>query len=137
MWYGFFGLLVGIAVGVITPLHIPIEFSRYIAVGIMGILDSVFGAVRADFQKQYNATVFISGIITNMLLAIMITYVGDRLGIDLYLAIIVAFTIRMLNNIGIIRYFFLSRFIGKHEVQNHINAKVAVENQLKTKPKVE
>lgn len=125
MWYGLFGLAIGIVIGAFTPLHIPVEFARYSAVGIMGIMDSVLGAVRADLQRHYNATVFISGLITNMFLAIAITFVGDRLGIDLYLAIIVAFTIRMLNNIGIIRYFFLTRFMSKKEVDARLKEKLA------------
>lgn len=127
MWYGLVGIILGIVVGIYTPLHIPIEYARYTAVGIMGIMDSVLGAIRGDLQGHYNATVFISGLITNMLLAIIITFLGDRLGIDLYLAIIVAFTIRMLNNIGIIRYFFLSRFMGKKEVEQRLKAKAEVE----------
>lgn len=127
MWYGALGLIIGIVLGIYTPLDIPVDYARYTAVGIMGILDSVLGAIRGDLQGHYNATVFISGLITNMFLAIIITFVGDRLGIDLYLAIIVAFTIRMLNNIGIIRYFFLSRFMGKKEVEARLKAKAELE----------
>ncbi len=127
MWFGILGLIIGIIAGIYTPLNIPIEYARYTAVGIMGILDSVFGALRSELQGHYNATVFISGLITNMILAIIITFVGDRLGIDLYLAIIVAFTIRMLNNIGIIRYFFLSRFMGKKEIETRLKAKAELE----------
>lgn len=127
MWYGLIGIALGILIGIYTPLHIPIEYARYTAVGIMGIMDSVLGAVRGDLQGRYNATVFISGLVTNMFLAIIITFLGDRLGIDLYLAIIVAFTIRMLNNTGIIRYFFLTRFMGKKEVESRLKAKAEVE----------
>lgn len=127
MWYGLLGLAFGIGIGALTPLHVPIELARYSAVGIMAILDSVFGAMRADLQRHYNATIFISGLITNMILAVLITLVGDRLGIDLYLAIIVAFTIRMLNNIGIIRYFFLTRFIGKKEVEAKLKIDAEIE----------
>lgn len=120
MWYGILGLAVGIAIGIYTPLQIPVEFARYTAVGIMAVLDSVLGAIRADYQRHYNATVFISGLFTNMILATVITYVGDRLGIDLYLAIIVAFTIRMLNNTGIIRYFLLIKYLGKKELEHKV-----------------
>ncbi len=123
MRYGLLGLTIGIIIGIFVPLQIPVEFARYSAVAIMGILDSTVGAMRADLQKQYNATIFISGLITNMILATLITFVGDRLGIDLYLAIIVAFTIRILNNLGILRYSFLANFIGRREVEAHLKAK--------------
>lgn len=120
MWFGILGLIIGIIIGVYTPLQIPVEYARYSAVGIIAVLDSVLGAIRADYQHRYNATIFISGLITNMVLAAVITYVGDRLGIDLYLAIIVAFTIRMLNNIGIVRYFLLIKYLGRKDLTHEV-----------------
>lgn len=120
MWFGIIGLIIGIIIGVITPLTIPVEFARYTAVGILGIFDSILGAARSDLQGKYNVTIFISGLIFNMTLAGVITYLGDRLGLDLYLAVLVVFTLRIFANIGTIRYSFLSRFIGKKRVEEEI-----------------
>jgi len=120
MWYGFLGLIIGIVVGIIAPLSIPIQFARYTAVGILGILDSILGATRADLQGKYNSIIFISGLIFNMLLAIGITYLGDRLSLDLYLAVLIVFTFRMFSNIATIRYSFLTKFIGKKRVEEEI-----------------
>lgn len=123
MWFGFIGFIIGIIIGVYAPVSIPIEFARYTAVGILGILDSVLGAFKADLQTKYNVTVFISGLLFNMVLAMLITYLGDRLGLDLYLAVLVVFTIRIFQNIGTIRYAFLTKFIGKKRVQEEIKEK--------------
>lgn len=120
MLYVLVGLLVGIGVGIIAPLNIPIEFVRYTAVGILGILDSILGAIRADLQGRYNITIFVSGLIFNMILAMLITYIGDRLGLDLYLAVLVVFTLRIFANIGTIRYSFLTNFLGKKRVEEEI-----------------
>lgn len=120
MWYGFIGLVIGVVIGVITPLSIPVEFARYTAVGILGIFDSILGAIRADLQEKYNVTIFVSGLIFNMILAGGITYLGDRLGLDLYLAVLVVFTLRIFANIGTIRYSFLTRFLGKKRVLEEI-----------------
>ena len=95
MFYGILGLLVGMLIGILAPMSIPIQFARYTAVGILGILDSILGAARADLQSKYNSTIFISGLIFNMLLAMGITYLGDRLSLDLYLAVLIVFTFRM------------------------------------------
>lgn len=122
MWFGIIGIAIGIAIGIFAPVTIPIEFARYTAVGILGILDSIFGAVKANLQGKYDLTIFISGLLFNMLLAIAITYIGDRLGIDLYLAVLVVFTIRIFNNIGTIRYSFLTKFIGKRRVEKEIKS---------------
>jgi small basic protein len=120
MWYAGIGLVIGLAIGFIAPLSIPIQFARYTAVGILGILDSILGAVKADMQGKYNSTIFISGLIFNMTLAVGITYLGDRLSLDLYLAVLIVFTLRMFTNIATIRYFFLTRFLGKKRVEEEI-----------------
>lgn len=123
MGYLILGLLLGILVGIYAPFTIPSIFARYTAVGIMGILDSIFGAIRADLQGKYNPSIFISGLFFNMVLAMIFTWLGDRLSIDLYLAVIVVFTIRIFTNIGIIRYPILTRFLGRKRVQEEIEKK--------------
>lgn len=121
MLYVLIGLLIGVGIGIGAPIEIPVEFVRYTAVGILGILDSILGAIRADLQGRYNITIFISGLIFNMILAMLITYFGDRLGLDLYLAVLVVFTLRIFANIGTIRYSFLTKFLGKKRVEEEIN----------------
>lgn len=120
MWYVFIGLTIGIIVGLYTPVEIPMEFARYTAVGILGILDSLLGAVRADLQKKYDTTIFLSGLVFNMTLAMIITYLGDKLSLDLYLAVLIVFTFRIFANIATIRYAFLEKSIGKKRVQEEI-----------------
>ena len=120
MWYIFIGLTIGIIIGLNTPVEIPMEFARYTAVGILGILDSLLGAVRADLQKKYNTTIFLSGLVFNMTLAMLITYLGDKLSLDLYLAVLIVFTFRIFANLATIRYAFLEKSIGKKRVQEEI-----------------
>lgn len=120
MWFALIGLVFGITIGIFAPLSIPLEFARYTAVGILGILDSLLGAVRADLQGKYDSSIFISGLFFNMTLASAITYLGDRLGLDIYLAVLVVFTLRIFGNIATIRYSFISRFIGHKRAQEEI-----------------
>lgn len=120
MWFALIGLLIGIGIGIFAPLSIPVEFARYTAVGILGILDSILGAVRADLQGKYDSSIFISGLFFNMVAAVLITYIGDRLGLDLYLAVLVVFTLRIFDNIATIRYSFLTKFLGRKRVQEEI-----------------
>jgi len=120
MLYIIVGLIVGIAIGVYAPMEIPAEFARYTAVGIIGIFDSILGAIRADLQKKYRTTIFLSGLFFNMIFAMLITYLGDRLGLDLYLAVLVVFMIRIFQNIATIRYVFLENYLGRKRVQEEI-----------------
>ena len=96
MRWALLGFVIGILIGFYAPINIPIEYSRYTAVAILGIIDSIVGAIRADMRRDYHMSIFISGLLINMVIAVIITYVGDRLSLDLYLAIVIAFTIRIM-----------------------------------------
>jgi small basic protein len=120
MIWGLLGLLIGLLLGYVFPLTIPVEYARYTAVGIMGILDALFGGWKAALQKEYDVTIFLSGLFFNMFLAMIITWLGDRLSLDLYLAVLIFFTFRIFTNIGIIRYSFLTKFLGKKKVEEKI-----------------
>ena len=120
VWWSIAGFLAGVILGIYAPLSIPIQFARYTAVGIIGIVDSIFGGISADLKGEYNPVIFISGLLFYMTIAMLITYLGDRLGIDLYLAVIVVFTFRIFGNLSTIRYSFLTRFLGKKQVEEKI-----------------
>ena len=107
VWLPLLGLLLGLLVGSALSLSVPIAFSRYAAVGILAAMDSVLGALRAELEGTYRNKVFLSGFATNALLAVLLTYLGDRLGVELHLAAIVAFGVRLFNNLAIIRRRFL------------------------------
>ena len=107
MWLPVIGLLLGIAIGFVFSLSVPAEYSRYTAMAILAALDSVLGAVRAELQGEYDNKVFLSGLVVNALLAAGLTFLGDRLGVELYYAAIVAFGVRLFGNLAIIRRRFL------------------------------
>jgi len=108
MLWATLGIIIGIIVGLNMHYAIPIEYIKYTAVIIVGIIDSLFGAIKAEMTKEdYNPTVFITGLVTNIFLAIGITLLGEQLGLDLYLAATVVFTFRIFSNVGIIRRSFL------------------------------
>ncbi|OGC82731.1 MAG: hypothetical protein A2788_00375 [Candidatus Abawacabacteria bacterium RIFCSPHIGHO2_01_FULL_46_8] len=106
----FYGLVVGLILGIVLEIPIPVGYVRYTAVAIIGILDSIIGAIRADVygpishdDRKYDFVIFFSGLIFNVFLAVAITWLGDQLGVDLYLAAVIAFTLRIFKNLGYIR----------------------------------
>jgi small basic protein len=110
MWLPLIGLLLGLIVGSIFSITIPVEYTRYTAIAILAALDSVLGALRAEMESQYDNLIFVSGFFVNALLAVLLTFLGDRLGVELYTAAIVAFGVRMFYNLAIIRRLLLTRF---------------------------
>lgn len=108
-----FGLIVGILAGIFLPYYIPQQYSSYVAVAILAALDSVFGGIVASLQGKFDLKIFLSGFFGNALLAAALAYIGDQLGIQLYLAAIFAFGNRLFLNFAIIR-----RHVLKKEARN-------------------
>ncbi len=107
MWIPLAGLLVGILLALILRIDVSFEFARYSAVGILAALDSVVGAIRAELNGSYDNRIFISGFVVNALVAVLLTFVGDRLGLDLYLVALITFGLRIFQNVALIRRHFL------------------------------
>jgi small basic protein len=96
-------IIMGIVIGTRLPIVIPLAYAKYISVSFLAALDSVLGAIRSGMEGKYKFTVFSTGFITNALLAALLTLVGDRLGVDLYIAAVVVFGGRIFQNLAIIR----------------------------------
>lgn len=107
LWVPIVAVLVGLLIGLQFDFRVPQEFTRYTAVAVLAALDSVLGAIRAELNQSYQNKVFISGFLLNTFLAILITYLGDRLGADIWLAAVVAFGSRLFNNLALIRRHFI------------------------------
>jgi small basic protein len=111
-WLPILGLLIGLVLGAALSLTIPAEYSRYTAMAILAALDSVLGAVRSEMAGEFDNRIFLSGFFANVVLAGGLTFLGDRLGVELYIAAIVAFGVRLFNNLAIIRRQLLTRWRG-------------------------
>ncbi|MEI3338351.1 MAG: small basic family protein [Clostridium sp.] len=110
------GLLIGMLLGIVFDIDIPSNFSPYMSVAILACLDSVFGAVRANLSKNFKADIFISGFFGNSILAACLAYLGDKLGIPMYIAAVIVFGGRIFDNFAIIRRILLDRLKEKDKV---------------------
>lgn len=107
------GLLLGIILGFIVDVNIPEKFSPYMSVAILACLDSVFGAVKANLSKNFQANIFISGFFGNAALAAALAYLGDKLGIPIYIAAVIVFGSRIFDNFAIIRRLLIEKAKAK------------------------
>jgi len=89
----------------------PPGWGDFVAIAILAGFDALVGGVRARLERRFDEGVFVSGFFANMLVAISLAYFGDKLGVDLYLAVVVALGIRVFNNIGRIRGLIMTRRI--------------------------
>ncbi len=107
LWIPVLFLLVGLFIGLQLDLSVPPEFADYTAVSILAALDAVIGAIKAEMTGTYRNRIFIAGFVSNVVLAVGLTFLGERLGVDLFLAAVVAFGVRLFNNVAVIRRRFL------------------------------
>lgn len=120
----FIVILVSCMLGMIVGMNAPIisyTYSNYLAIAIIAALDSVFGGIASVINKRFDIKIFISGFFGNAILAILLTVLGEKLNLDIYLAAIVVFVWRMFMNLGIIRRYYVEKWTGK--IDNNSNNK--------------
>lgn len=115
LWAGL-GLLIGIVIGINVTYTIPIEYIKYTAVIIIGMLDSLFGAIKAETTREnYSQIIFLTGLAFNIIIAVGITMLGEKLGLDLYLAVTIVFISRIFANLGRARRNIVEKIIDKRK----------------------
>lgn len=113
MWLPLLGLILGIALGILTDIQIPVVYENYLSIAVLAALDTIFGGIRAQLQQVYDDKVFISGFFFNIALAAGLAFLGVHIGVDLYLAAIFAFGVRLFQNIAVIRRILITRWDEK------------------------
>ncbi|MCI8411069.1 MAG: small basic family protein [Clostridia bacterium] len=112
----FIAILIGCILGVILGMYAPIisyTYSSYLAIAVIAALDSVFGGIASVVNKRFDMKIFISGFFGNAILAILLTVLGQKLNVDIYLAAIVVFVGRMFVNLAIIRRYYVDKWSNK------------------------
>ena len=109
----FIAILIGCIAGVLIGMNAPIisyTYSSYLAIAIIAALDSVFGGIASVINKKFDLKIFVTGFFGNAILAILLTILGQKLNIDIYLAAIVVFVGRMFVNLAIIRRYYVDKW---------------------------
>lgn len=121
----FLVMIIACILGAIVGLNAPMisyTYSSYLAIAIIAALDSVFGGIASVINKKFDMKIFISGFFGNAILAILLTVLGEKLNVDIYLAAIVVFVWRMFMNLGIIRRYYVEKWTAK--IENKSNKKI-------------
>lgn len=103
------GCFVGVILGINAPT-MSYMYADYLAISIIAALDTVLGGITATLKNNFNFKVFVSGFFVNAILSILLTLLGNKLNVDIYLAAIVVFVGRMFNNLTIIRRHYIDKW---------------------------
>lgn len=114
----FIAILIGCIAGALIGMNAPMisyTYSSYLAIAVIAALDSVFGGITSVVKKNFDLKIFITGFFGNAILAILLTILGQKLNVDIYLAAIVVFVGRMFVNLAIIRRYYIDKWLNKFE----------------------
>lgn len=119
-------LVVGILVGFLlrVPLH-PIVY-LYVAVASVAGLDSVCGGLRSAIEGKFRTDVFLTGFVSNVLIAFFLCWLGDRIGLNIRLATILVMGTRIFTNLSIIRRQMLTKW---HDVRERKRSEAEAKSQ--------
>jgi small basic protein len=109
MWLPLMGLILGLLTGTLFTVTLPGIIAKYLSIAVLAALDSLLGGWRAVLEDTFDGAVLLSGFFVNALLAASLAYLGDLLGLDLYLAAVITFGIRIFGNLGALRHSIVRR----------------------------
>ena len=75
----------------------------YVAMAVVAAIDSAFGGARSYLESTFNDRIFVLAFVSNAAVAALLVWVGDQLGVDLTVAVVVVFGIRIFQNVAAIR----------------------------------
>jgi small basic protein len=98
-------MIVGVALGVILEPTVPVALQPYLPIAVVAALDAVFGGIRARLDGIFDDKQFVISFVSNVLVAALIVYLGDQLGVggQLSTGVVVVLGVRIFGNVAAIR----------------------------------
>ena len=99
------GLMIGIVLGLVLDPAVPLWLQPYLPIAVVAALDAVFGGFRARLDGIFDAKVFVISFVSNVVVAALIVFLGDQLGVGAQLStgVVVVLGIRIFSNVAAIR----------------------------------
>jgi len=99
------GLVVGVVLGLVLQPTVPAVVQPYLPIAVVAALDAVFGGLRAVLDGVFDDRVFVVSFLSNVVVAALVVYLGDQLGVGAQLStgVVVVLGIRIFSNAAAIR----------------------------------
>lgn len=109
-------LVVGVVVANLVGVG-PISgiYGTYLAVACIAGLDSVVGGVRSGLEGKFSSDVFVTGFLSNIVIAFFLAWLGDSIRMNLLLAAVLIMGTRIFTNLSLIRRILLTKLADDRE----------------------
>ena len=97
-------LLIGVLLALILNVQPASGFAgQYLALACLAGFDTILGGIRGGLEDRFETAVFLSGFVVNILIAFLLAFLGDKIGVNLYLVVAFVFGNRIFTNLSLIR----------------------------------
>ena len=107
-------VVAGIILGIIAGLNLNITYSSdyavYISLAVLAIVNTIFNMLNENLRGELTlvkSIVFLSG---DLIFGLLLGYVGEQLGLPIYLAAVFAFGNNIYKNIGYLTSYILEKY---------------------------
>lgn len=111
-------LLIGVAIPFVFGFGAVSGISgQYLAVAAIAGLDTILGGIRTGLEGKFHNDVFVTGFVSNTLIAFFLAWLGDRIGVNLFLVAAFVLGMRIFTNLSLIRRYLLTKWQDERERQ--------------------
>lgn len=103
-------LAIGVILGVAIVGPAPGIWGTYLALACLAGIDSLLGGIRTAMEQRFHADVLVTGFVANTLIAFGLGFLGDQIGLDLFLVAALVLGSRIFQNLSLIRRLLLTRY---------------------------
>jgi small basic protein len=111
----FIALVLGAVIGSLWIRPLDGISGQYLAVACLAGLDTVLGGARSGLEGKFTNQVFITGFISNIAIAFSLAWLGDKIFVDLFLAVALVLGARIFTNLSLIRRIVLTKWQDARE----------------------
>lgn len=100
MIWAFLGLLGGILAGIVLYIPLPQVWASYMSIVLLIILERLLLILKTEIDKKvFHWGLFSTFSVGTLFLALILNFLGDKLGINIYLAITIVFVFRIFDHV--------------------------------------
>ncbi len=110
MIYVIAGVVLGIIAGMNLNLVYNPEYAVYISLGILAIINTIFEMLNDNIKGELTFIKSIFYLIGNLVYGLLLGYIGEQLGLPIYLAAVFAFGNNIYKNLRNIMNIMLEKY---------------------------
>ena len=94
------GILTGIILGFLSPLNISLINEKLLLIIVLVSFDVLLAGTNAKLLKQFDYLLFTNEFILNSILSVVLVYLGNIMGLDLFSVVALVLTLKIFYNLS-------------------------------------